>query len=283
MRYNFFCPHDPAKMQPILRIVLGGSLILSVLSALLSYIFSTHFGWNSPFELLGISKEGLSKGFLWQPFTFLFLHPLSSGLSFSFLISMVFNAYLIWFASSTLIARKGSRHFISLYIGTGLATTLALYLLSGPYILATPFAGQQAALFSLFTAWIILHPNLELRYLMMLPMKAKWLFVTVFLFTFVVNVSNGMITEAFAFTIATLFSYFYCILAWQLRGPFAKLHRFEERLQSFKKWLTPWKVAEPGRKTKIYDFQTGEVLIGEDAYIEAPKAKKRKHLFSKRK
>lgn len=285
MRYHFFCPHDPAKMPTVLRIVLGASLVLSICSALFSHIFMEYFGWLSPFELLSLSTQGLERGFFWQPFTFLFLHPLSNSLSLSLLISLAFNAYLLWFAGSTVIARKGVRHFLFLYFGSGAIATLILYFLAGPYILPACFAGQQVALFSLFTAWIILHPDLELRYLMLLPMKAKWLFVTVLLATFLINISNGQITDAFAFMIATLFSYFYCILAWRLRGPFPKLHRFEEKLQLVRKLITPWKAIRSGNKTKIYDFQTGEVIIGEEAYIDvsSKKSKKRFWKFSSKK
>lgn len=117
----------------------------------------------------------LFEGFVWQVFTYIFLHSLQ-------VTHILFNMLMLWFFGSELEQRWGSRFFLSYYlvcgVGAGILYVLgmALYaLVSGHTIgLRVPVIGASGAIFGLLFAYGKIFGERIVHVFMVFPMKAKY-------------------------------------------------------------------------------------------------------------
>ncbi|NJL26331.1 MAG: rhomboid family intramembrane serine protease [Calothrix sp. SM1_5_4] len=111
---------------------------------------------------------------VWQIFTYIFLH---SGAS-----HILFNMLSLWWFGSELESRWGSRFFLSYYfvcgVGAGLIYligTVIYYLVTGKVIdMAAPLVGASGAVFGLLLAYGLLFGERMIYFMMLFPMKAKY-------------------------------------------------------------------------------------------------------------
>lgn len=113
--------------------------------------------------------------FLWQPFTYLFVHDLSP-------MPVIFNLLLIWWLGSELERIWGSRFFAIYYLVCGVAAGI-LYggfaivyslLTSNSQLMLYPLAGAQASIFGLMMAYGLIFGERVVYFMFMFPMKAKF-------------------------------------------------------------------------------------------------------------
>ena len=125
------------------------------------------------YNILGFNPSLLTKGFLWQPFTYMFIH--SSGL-----LHILFNMLILWMFGSELERLWGSRFFLIYYLvcGVGAALLYSLTLFGLSYFsitvpMNTPVVGSSGAIFGLMLAYGLLFKNRILYVMMIFPMRAR--------------------------------------------------------------------------------------------------------------
>ena len=118
---------------------------------------------------LALSGDGLRRGFVWQPITYMFLH---SGIW-----HILINLFILWFFGREVEYFIGPKYFTRLYFGAGLAGA-ALWLAFN-FNSALPVLGASAAVLGCVIAFATLFPDREVTLLVffVLPvsLKAKYL------------------------------------------------------------------------------------------------------------
>ena len=112
-------------------------------------------------SLFYFNRQLIFQGQIWRLFTFALLPPSAS------IIFILFSLYFYWLLGSSLENRWGAFKFNLFYL-CGLAGTI----LSG---MITGFATNSYLNLSLFFAFAILYPNVEITLFFMLPIKVKYL------------------------------------------------------------------------------------------------------------
>ena len=269
---NRFGPTFTPKIIKILISIVGGVGIISAL------LYS--FGFVLPQLLLSLS---LPNFMIWQPLTYWMVQNSNTGISFSFLIGLIFNLYLIWIIGSSIINEIGVNRFLRFCsistIGIGI-TALITIKLTGHTLL---FAGPEPIIYGLLILWMMLNPELELLLLMTFPVKIKWL-VTIFLgIIIVVDFAHGNWPYFIAYLTATGGAYLYCLLACKLQSPFIITHRFDSFFNNIGILLSKYRQKkreikeETYRKAKIYDFKTGKALLDDEQFMDAMLSKISQH------
>lgn len=118
--------------------------------------------------LLALSVPGLQRGFVWQLFTFQFLH---AGL-----FHLAFNLLALWFFGRPVEGRLGTANFLKVYFAGGFAggllqTALAWALPGyyGQYVM-----GASAGICALIAVFALMEPE-AIIILLVFPLKAKYL------------------------------------------------------------------------------------------------------------
>lgn len=113
------------------------------------------------------------RGFVWQLFTYMFLH---GGIW-----HLVINMLMLWMFGMDLERDWGTRRFLRYYfvcgVGAGIcALTAALAVASGPQdpMLALPTIGASGAIFGLLLAFGVVYADRIILMMLLFPMKAKY-------------------------------------------------------------------------------------------------------------
>lgn len=181
----------PSRTPLSVKVMIWITAVVSILSPILTLFVMQSMKMLGPGAWLALSYYGMMKGWLWQPLTYFFVHTVGIGISFGFLLGLFFNLFIMWFAGSEVAYRYGNRGFVWFYltsgIVSGLVAMLALFLSGSQSILV----GSGPAIFALLTAWAMIYPNMELFFLFVIRMKAKWLVLAILGFAFILNLANG--------------------------------------------------------------------------------------------
>lgn len=128
------------------------------------------------FDYFGLSPAVFTgKFFLWQPFTYMFLHSPQ-------FMHIFFNSLMLWWIGSELEQVWGKKNFYKYYItcgvGAGLLYVAAMYLAIAvfkidPGLLYVPTVGASGAVFGLMIAYGMLFGERVIYFMMLFPMKAK--------------------------------------------------------------------------------------------------------------
>jgi membrane associated rhomboid family serine protease len=249
-----------------LKILLWAILSFSLLSAALNKFFIQAIEIIGPQDLLSLSQEGARNGYLWQPLTYLFIHPAENGISFFFLLHLFFNIYLLWMVGSSVIQKIGSGPFIRLFLVSGIAAGFfgqwIIHLTSS----STLVSGASPGIYAILVAWTMLFPDIEMILFGRTPIKAKWLVIGFLGLALLSDLSDGHFMTFVIYSIGATTGYLYSVIAWGLFGPFSITHRFDRLLfhftqfirQKIKRYFKPVK-AHAG--PKIYDIKTGEIIL----------------------
>lgn len=107
------------------------------------------------YGLLALSLTGIRHGYLWQPFTYMFLH---AGFT-----HLLFNMFTLYFLGPETERAMGSRHFLAMYLLSGLLGGLGwLWLSPQPYAACV---GASGAIFGVLAAFATLYPRRQLTLL----------------------------------------------------------------------------------------------------------------------
>jgi membrane associated rhomboid family serine protease len=151
-------------------------------------------GGSSIFATLGlVPGRVVHDFFLWQPFTYMFLHSNN-------IFHILFNMLVVWMFGSELESQWGDRFFLIYYlvcgVGAGILYTLAIVaysLISGDVLaMATPVVGASGAVFGLILAYGIVFGERVVHFMMIFPMKAKYFALILGLVEFVTMLNSGV-------------------------------------------------------------------------------------------
>ena len=167
--------------------------------------------------------------FVWQLFTYLFLH----GGWFH----IIFNLFALWMFGSDLEAQWGSNKFLFYFFLTGVGAGLFCVVLEPSSRI--PTIGCSGAIFGLLLAYGMLFPDRPIYLYMIVPIKAKWFVVIMGVIEFVASYSDATSgVSHIAHLGGMLFGFLY------LRGPHLP-SRLPRRYQE-------WRRARLRRKFEVY-------------------------------
>lgn len=120
-------------------------------------------------DLFGLTPQAvLTRGWIWQPVTYLFLH--------ADVFHILFNMLVVWMFGVDLERRWGTPAFVRYYgvtgVGAGLCVILAS-LLPGPDSYSIPTIGASGAVYGLLMAWAIIFPHRTILFLGVFPLSAR--------------------------------------------------------------------------------------------------------------
>jgi membrane associated rhomboid family serine protease len=148
-----------AGISPAVKLL----LIVNIASFLLGLIAGRPY-----IMLFGLVPESvLSRFYVWQPLTYLFLH---GGF-----FHLLFNMFTLWMFGSELEYQWGTRFFLKFYLLTGIGAGLFTLLLSKtPHV---PTIGASGAILALLMAFALTFPDRLIFLYFLFPIKAKYLMV----------------------------------------------------------------------------------------------------------
>ncbi len=107
------------------------------------------------YGLLALSLNGIRHGYLWQPLTYMFLH---GGFT-----HLLFNMFTLYFLGPETERAMGSKHFLAMYLLSGLLGGLGwIWLSPQPYALCV---GASGAIYGVLAAFATLYPRRQLTLL----------------------------------------------------------------------------------------------------------------------
>ena len=140
-------PYDIPYELRLLFIINISVFILQSICELIDPILA-----HSIYSVFGLVPENFfSNLYIWQPFTYLFLHGSE--------MHIFFNMLVLWFLGSAVINQLGGKEFIRFYlytgVGAGIITLLANWSLSGsiPIKGITPTVGASGSIYALLLAY----------------------------------------------------------------------------------------------------------------------------------
>lgn len=114
------------------------------------------------------AEAAVRSGYIWQLFTYMFLH---GGIA-----HLLFNMLALWMFGSTLEQDWGTRRFLKYYFLCGIAAgvcVLAVNAAIGDW--GTPTVGASGAIFGLLVAFGVMYPNQTVLMNFLFPIKAKYM------------------------------------------------------------------------------------------------------------
>jgi len=144
-------------------------LIISNVAVFLLYFVGGSWVQRNLTVLFALYAEGAIRSlFLWQLFTYMFLH---GGIT-----HLLFNMLTLWFFGTQLERDWGTRRFLKYYFYCGIAAgicVLAANMAVGDWV--RPTIGASGAIFGVLVAFGVLYPNQTVLMNFLFPIKAKYM------------------------------------------------------------------------------------------------------------
>lgn len=171
-------------------------------------------GDRSPWflRLFGLTAHDvLSRGFLWQPFTYMWMHALDP-------MHLVFNMLSLWLLGGELERQWGSRRFLIYYLicGVGAAPFIvAADLIPGGF--HPPTVGASGAIFGIIVAFGIVFAERVIYLMALFPIKARtfaWIMFAVAFLSMLTQSQGGV--SSIAHLGGMLVGWLYLKRVWRL-------------------------------------------------------------------
>ena len=119
--------------------------------------------------LFALYAEGAVRNlFVWQLFTYMFLH---GGI-----MHLLFNMLTLWFFGTPLERDWGTRQFLKYYFLCGIAAGVCVLIANMPWATGvTRTIGASGAIFGVLVAFGVLYPNQTVLMNFLFPIKAKYM------------------------------------------------------------------------------------------------------------
>ncbi len=254
--------------------LISATVGISVVAGLLDRFFTGYLGVISPHWLFGLSWGGVQSFFLWQPFTYMFLHHGMGGLSLGFIIEVFFHMYLLYAMGSAVFSHLQTRGFLTAYFGSGIAAGFASLLVTWLSGYQTLLVGAGTALFGIITIWAMLFPTMEIMLFFAIRCTARILLVAFLGITLLIDLSQGDLVGMATYLVGALTGYLYGVIAWDLRGPFPQTHAVDAAMANLTRGVhsrsqaTQDMMANVYQKAKVFDFKTGEAILDDEEFMD---------------
>jgi membrane associated rhomboid family serine protease len=249
--------------------------LISLIIALLQTYLNSDLGGLSPQWLLSLNLNGLSKGFIWQPFTYLFTASHGfQGVSLGLILELLANIYLLWMLSLQILQHFDEKHFFRCFFLSswiaGIVITVTLFLLPNPI----PYAGALTGIFALLFFWTRLEPERKILLFLTVPIKVKWLALGFFSITFLLTIGQKELPQALGLLLGASFGYFYSLALTKFSSPYSFLDKMDDKVlalfQKIEHWLHSKAVREQKvlNKSKVVDLKSGKAWMTEDEFLD---------------
>lgn len=270
---------SPRTTPGIIKQLIITICIASLLSGTIQAIFERFEWYPGPEDILSLSWNGISHGYIWQPLTYFFIQNFSSPLSLPYLVSLFFSIYVLWVIGTALLDMIEKKHFLFLYLISGILSGLfglIMMPLSGQYMM---LAGLTAPLLTLFVLWGIAFSELKTLLFFLIPLKIKWLALTVTSLILLSDLSQWNLPYFMLSLSAIVIGYGYaiCVMGWH--SPFSFTEKFDKKLALFgfslvrycPRWLrtTLSNTSTGSGSSKIIDVDTGKEPLSDNSFVEA--------------
>ena len=156
-------------------------IIVTAATFLLTYLPGVLFQWGLPYQLFGLRPYDVThRFFIWQPFSYLFLH---AGF-----FHLIFNLFALWMFGSELERTWGPRQFLLYFLLTGVGAA-AFDVILQPSA-GTTTIGNSGAVYGILLAYGLLFPDRPILLWLLIPVKAKWFVLFMGVVEFVSSFSN---------------------------------------------------------------------------------------------
>lgn len=149
---------------PLTRMV-KALLVVTSAAFLLTYLPAQFAGFDLPFRLFGLTPYLVThRLFIWQSFTYLFLH---GGW-----LHIIFNLFALAMFGPDIESRWGGRRFLFYFFLTGVGAGLFSVILQPSSQVMT--IGNSGAIYGVLLAYGMLFPDRPIFLWFVIPIKAKW-------------------------------------------------------------------------------------------------------------
>jgi membrane associated rhomboid family serine protease len=180
-------------------------------------IFFLEFLWGSELiSVFGLTPALVKKGFIWQTFTYMFLH---GGF-----FHLLFNMFALWMFGCEIERSWGSKGFLKYYFITGVGAGFFTFFLS--FNSNVPTIGASGAIFGILVAFAMMFPDRPIYLYFLFPIKAKYLVIFFVVIEFLASfrhTSDGI--GHFAHLGGIVIGYVYMKSDWRLSS-FFRLSRY---------------------------------------------------------
>ncbi len=150
--------HDPINfrmMPPAIKALIIANTAIFVVSQVVGPEFTRIFGL--------VPDRVISDFWVWQPFTYLFIH---GGF-----FHLLFNLFALWMFGMPVEAQWGGREFLKYYLICGLGAAAAQIALD-PHS-SVPIIGASGSVYGMLVAFAMLYPDAVVYLYFLFPIKAK--------------------------------------------------------------------------------------------------------------
>ena len=136
------------------------------------FVLTNVAGPGPVFIYFGLTPEAVfERLWIWQPFTYMFLH---GGLG-----HILFNMLALWMFGVQLERRWGTRFFLRYYfltgVGAGVCTLIAsLPFMFGSSMYGVPTIGASGAIYGVLLAFALFYPNVPILLFFLFPVPARY-------------------------------------------------------------------------------------------------------------
>jgi membrane associated rhomboid family serine protease len=156
----------PGPVSSAIKAIIAANVVMFLLTALLA---------SRSIDLVAIlglrPAAVIHQLWIWQPFTYMFLH---GGL-----LHILFNMLALWMFGTELERMWGTRYFVKFYFVTGIGAGLLTILVSllgfsvTNFIYAVPTIGASGAIYGLLLAYALYFPDRPIYMYFLFPVPAK--------------------------------------------------------------------------------------------------------------
>ena len=184
-----------------------------------------------------VPAEVLGLGFIWQPFTYMFLH----GGFWHILINML----SLWMFGITLENDWGTKRFLQYYFLCGIGAALCVIAVAIPsHEMMLRTIGASGAIYGVLLAFGVLYPDTPILFSFLFPIKAKYFVMIIGAIAFMSSFQPGSGVSNVAHLGGMLFGYAF------LRFRVKKLKLAP--LGSLRGQFQEWRVRRARRRFQVY-------------------------------
>lgn len=209
------------------------------------------------------------RGYIWQPFTYMFLHDPSG------FMHILLNMLTLWMFGTTLENTWGTRRFLEYYFSCGVGAAICVIivaLLFGQGYSAT--IGASGAIYGLLLAFGYLFPRQQI-YMLIFPIEARWFVIIVGAMAFIssLSASSGGVSHV-AHLGGMLIGYLF-LRTRSFKKPvptygYGRTFKPPRRTGIIESWqmrYKQWKFERAKRKFEVYRKQQEERERNRDRYV----------------
>lgn len=169
-----------SSSNPVFDFLAGSVVNQIIVINVIIYVIEVILTRSSFVELFGLTPYlVLTKGYVWQLVTYMFLHGSPWHL--------ILNMFIIWMFGTPLESVWGSNRFLNYYVVCGLGGALLSFFFS----YHTTVIGASGAGYGILLAYAILFPYNEIYVWGLFPVRARTLVVIMIVIEFLSGITGG--------------------------------------------------------------------------------------------